>query len=281
MIGIYKITNLVNKKVYIGQSVNLSHRKHSHFSGWEHNRHLKNAYNLYGADNFVFEYLKTFTQEEYAKDPNLLTYWEAFYISQYDARDPEKGYNLREAGPKGRASEETKQLMSESLKGHVVSDETRQKLSAARKGQPSPMKGKHHSEATLQKLSELKKGNTFRRGQRHSAEAIQKMSKAHKGATAWNKGLVGVVQVSEETRQKHSETAKRLGLKPPGRSGPHSPESIQKMRDAKKGCKGRIKTEEEKRKISEAMKRVRAEQKARKEAENAEGSLPGEASNPD
>jgi len=63
------------------------------------------------------------------------------------------------------------------------------------------------------------------------------VSKAHKGATAWNKGLVGVVQVSEETRQKHSEAAKRLGLKPPGRSGPHSPESIQKMRTLKKAVR--------------------------------------------
>ena len=67
-------------------------------------------------------------------------------------------------------------------------------------------KGKHHSEETRQKLSEAKKGenNPFF-GKHLSEESRQKMSEAHKGRTSPRKG----VTLSEETRKKMSEAAKR------------------------------------------------------------------------
>ena len=50
--GIYKIQNLINNKVYIGQSVNIKSRWHSENNRKCHNRHLKSAFKKYGIENF-------------------------------------------------------------------------------------------------------------------------------------------------------------------------------------------------------------------------------------
>ena len=60
--GIYQIRNLVNNKIYIGSSKNLSTRfyRHRHFlkRNKHHARHLQSSWNKYGKDNFVFEVLE-------------------------------------------------------------------------------------------------------------------------------------------------------------------------------------------------------------------------------
>ena len=47
MMGIYKITNIVNNKVYIGQSVDIKRRLYQHKKGLNnnkyHNLHFQNA----------------------------------------------------------------------------------------------------------------------------------------------------------------------------------------------------------------------------------------------
>ena len=59
MTGIYKIENLVNEKVYIGQAVNISRRWNEHKFHLKNNnhfnKHLQNAWNKYGEKNFKFE----------------------------------------------------------------------------------------------------------------------------------------------------------------------------------------------------------------------------------
>lgn len=76
--GVYKITNKVNGKFYIGSSFNVRNRKYSHFSclrlNKHSNKHLQNAYNKYGASNFVYEIIcicdsnNTFTLEQFYID---------------------------------------------------------------------------------------------------------------------------------------------------------------------------------------------------------------------
>ena len=59
--GIYKITNKVNGKFYIGSSCNLQKREWQHFNQLKRNKHssnkLQNSYNKHGKTNFEFEIL--------------------------------------------------------------------------------------------------------------------------------------------------------------------------------------------------------------------------------
>lgn len=56
--GIYKITNVINGKFYIGSSGNLKNRCSIHFAHLRRNshsnKHLQNSYNKYGENNFIF-----------------------------------------------------------------------------------------------------------------------------------------------------------------------------------------------------------------------------------
>jgi group I intron endonuclease len=53
--GIYKIINLVNNKIYIGQSIDIERRWNDEKKLISVNSHLKNSFNTYGLENFKFE----------------------------------------------------------------------------------------------------------------------------------------------------------------------------------------------------------------------------------
>ena len=60
--GVYVITNLINKKIYIGSSIDIKVRWSNHKSelkrGVHNNKYLQNAWNKYGEENFKFEILE-------------------------------------------------------------------------------------------------------------------------------------------------------------------------------------------------------------------------------
>lgn len=105
--GIYKITNSINNKIYIGSSIDLYQRKGSHFSSLKHNSHhnthLQYSYNKHGKQNFIFDVIKECTIEE-------LLLREQHYI---DALKPEYNKLLVAGSSLGRKfSEEHKKNMS-------------------------------------------------------------------------------------------------------------------------------------------------------------------------
>ena len=80
MIGIYKIENKINGKIYIGQSNNLERRKTEHFNG-STKQEIDRAIVEEGKENF------TFTVIEYCKESELDVleqYWIAYYDSYYN-----------------------------------------------------------------------------------------------------------------------------------------------------------------------------------------------------
>ena len=90
MIGIYKITNLLNNKMYIGQSNNIQRRFSEHsYKGAESRIVLDSAIKKYGKDNFSFEVLEECSKELLNERE---TYWIKFYNSV------EIGYNLSYGG---------------------------------------------------------------------------------------------------------------------------------------------------------------------------------------
>ena len=53
--GIYKITNKINGKCYIGQSNDIIKRWKTEYKWYHINSHLQSAFNKYGLENFDFE----------------------------------------------------------------------------------------------------------------------------------------------------------------------------------------------------------------------------------
>ena len=84
MVGIYKITNKINGKSYIGQSIHCGRRLDEHCKG---NQLIDEIIQLEGVENFTFEILKEVLKEE-------LSYWEDYFIIKYQTFFP-KGYNKK------------------------------------------------------------------------------------------------------------------------------------------------------------------------------------------
>lgn len=154
---IYKITNLVNGKIYIGQTVTSLQER------WRHHLHASRGNNTlickairkYGRDSFQMELIvQACSQEE-------LDYLEAYFIVIWDAQNPNVGYNRTDGGI--------------GFTGHH-SLATRAKMSATHKGRPGPTRGMKLSEEHKQKISI---GNT---GKKRSAEVRQKYSSSKLGA---------------------------------------------------------------------------------------------------
>jgi group I intron endonuclease len=198
--GIYKITNTINGKYYIGSSVDITNRWHNHKSKLKSNDHinphLQNAYNLYGIDSFKYSIMLICDKH------NLLLYEQIVldnlnhsYNLAKDARAPNTGKkNSKEAIEKFRrarmghpVSEETRKKISESLKGHPGhkhTKESRKKISLSKKGLPSPMLGRKHSDETKKLMSQLAMGNKYNLGNKRSERTKAKMSESIKIALA-------------------------------------------------------------------------------------------------
>lgn len=100
MVGIYKITNLINGKCYIGQSLNISRRIYDHFyrsqdeNSNAYNALLHQAIRKYGKENFEWEVIKKCNAGELDK-------LEKKYIQEYNSITP-NGYNIMLGGQKNR-----------------------------------------------------------------------------------------------------------------------------------------------------------------------------------
>lgn len=147
---IYKITNTVNEKVYIGQTNNPSLRWSQHKSNAKYNRGqqvITRALTKYGADVFEFEVIVTCKTQ---KDVDFL---EEQVIQQYDSRNPEKGYNVDRGGNTSPRTPEIGKKISAALKEHyethngwlkgqTLSEEWKKNISEASMGKDGTNTGK-------------------------------------------------------------------------------------------------------------------------------------------
>ena len=206
MIGIYCIRHKETGKCYVGQSIDISHRLACHKCKSSKCTYIANSINKHGIDDFAFEIL------ELCEKRNL-NQRETHWIATLNTLVP-NGYNLRTGGGQG----------------HSLSIEARKRISEAKKGTPSPMKGKKtgrpawnkgksHSPETCLKLSEVQKG---KKKPPRSAEHRRKLSEAQKRKI-----------ISPEQRRRHSEKMK--GKPSPNKGKTFSPEHRRKLSESHKG----------------------------------------------
>ena len=183
MIGIYKITNKINNKIYIGQSNDLKRRKNEHRCiEHETNKSLKKAYIKYGLENFGFEVLEECKLQELNDKEK---YWIELLKPQYNRTSGGDG------SPNHKVSEETRKLLKQKGKEfwNNLNEETKQKI--INQNLKGPAIGHKVSKETRKKLREANLGKV------QSKETIEKRKQ-----TIINKKKNGYIQTNKNHRKK-------------------------------------------------------------------------------
>lgn len=291
--GIYKIENIVNHKVYIGQSRHILNRLKAHLRK-EENPYLRSAFQKYGLDNFSFEVIKETWD---------MNYWEMFLICIYKSQDNDYGYNILPGG-EGGDSEVTRQSwknpeirrkrvesdkkvihtpewnchVGEAQRGKIISEETKQKIREARvKQAPISEESKRKQKQSIndywnseegkkqkQINSEKQKGSHTTKGKHWYHNGIKNIQ-CFECPDGFVPGRLGDFTQSEEVKQRKREIERNL-----------TPEQREeRSRKLSAAHKGIVFTEERKRHISEAKKgkpgRKQTDNIRNKIAENMKG----------
>lgn len=214
---IYKITNKLSGKIYIGQS----RYKNDNYLGSGIN--IKEAISQFGKENFKKEYIDVaYSQEE-------LDEKEKYWIKITNSQNPDIGYNIADGGwnhltitesvkkkisntiklkySNGyvnnrlgkKMSSDAKKKISLSLKGRPLSEETKKKLSKSKTGVL-------HTDETKKKMSDLKKGTKL------SDSHKKNISKSLKGRSVTDETRKKLHNSNINKTQKHSKKVIAINL---------------------------------------------------------------------
>ena len=148
--------NMINGKVYVGQTKNFAQRKGGHVYAAKRglDRPLYRSMRKHGLVNFTFEIIEECAHE-------VINDREQYWVAHYDSFNPEKGYNLTSGGNQGtEVADSTRIKLSTSLAGKAKSDKHRENISKSRRGweglrgDRNPNYGTHLSDSARKKLSD-------------------------------------------------------------------------------------------------------------------------------
>ncbi len=118
---IYQIKNLINNKLYIGQTTRPLHKRiYEYKSAFNlnkfHNQYLLNAFNKYGWSNFEFKII------DVGSTIDELNEKEIHYIQKFDSTNKSIGYNIGNGGRNSIPTIETLEKMSKAGRGRKQTD---------------------------------------------------------------------------------------------------------------------------------------------------------------
>ncbi len=182
--GVYRITNLINNKSYIGSSIKIDKRFNVHkcllLGNKHHCKHLQNAVNKYGFENFKFEIISTCPSEYCIKmeqwfidnikpEYNILKRADSRLGVKTSEETKEKQREAKLKNPnfywKGKKRPEVSEWLGKKNIGRKQSEEEKLKRSNSRKEyfkNNPPKKGYKQSEETVRKSAVARTG--LRRG---------------------------------------------------------------------------------------------------------------------
>lgn len=163
---IYKITNIINNKIYIGSTSNFKDRKSRHFSELKNSRHinnyLQNSYNKYGKDSFKIEIVEECKIEDlYIKEEH--------YSKIYNSFSRELGYNICPVPSKEKIE---------------LPKETRLKISIANINSFKNGRSKNHISKLTAKKVYIYKNNTLIKVYNSGAEVAKDYNTTHNRVSA-------------------------------------------------------------------------------------------------
>ncbi|MCA6430323.1 MAG: GIY-YIG nuclease family protein [Cytophagales bacterium] len=180
-IGLYKITNTVNGKYYIGSSKNIEKRWLCHKSKLSNNNHenvhLQASFNKHGINAFVYEIIKELPKDTTKEE--LFAHEQDLFNAATEGEWNTKMYNIRKVADCKTGDTSIGHLISTGLKkkwldpefrtymeqhrrkDYTMSEETKQKISKANKGKKQSPEAIENN-----RLSKL--------GVKHSKERVQK-----------------------------------------------------------------------------------------------------------
>lgn len=210
---IYKITNLINGKIYIGKTSDINKRwqKHIEIAKLKSPRlyqYLHKSINKYGVENFIIEIIEDFLDEQNAFEK------EKFWITQLNTKDQNIGMNLTDGG-EGTSGLKWSEESRDKIRGpnnhnfgKPIADDIKIKISISVSGEKNGFYGKKHSEDVI----------LFLKNRPISAEIKDIISKNCRGEKQWNAKFsdADILEIRKKWDNKEasqSELAKQYGVK--------------------------------------------------------------------
>lgn len=214
---VYKVTNMINNKIWIGKTVNFEKRKKLHIRDLRSKREgfFYDDFRKHGENNFKWEILQYYNTRKELSDGEI------YYISLFESTNKNKGYNVALGGdgciiPNRKLSEERKKAIGDFHRGkkrpqHVIdiirkantgkkrteeqkqklrdlyigttrTEEIKKKISDGQTGPKNHFYSKKHTDASKEKMRQAKLGKKATESHK------KKISEALKGRIPWNKG---------------------------------------------------------------------------------------------
>lgn len=214
MFYIYKITNLINGKIYIGKTskdILVRWKKHIDIAKYKYigYSYLHKSINKYGKENFIIEKIDECATEK------LCFEREIFWIRELNSNNPDIGMNIS-LGGEGTSGFKWSEESLDKIRGrnnhnfgNSLSEEVKLKLSKSLSAENNPFYGKKHTQEVIEFLKNRPVSNEIR----------SIISEGCRGQNQWNAKLtdsdiINIRQLWDTKKLSQTEIAKKYNVKP-------------------------------------------------------------------